>query len=617
MTIQRTCFPGATCAAFLPAVIALLLGAGCSSTMPILSSPAGASVTINSRPVGVTPLETPWSNDQENVVRFELSGYFPEEINLPKDAGQKAVAVELAAASRTHAYDIATQPPGAVIEIDGVQVGTTPARVEARFARTAKYDPWQEKRLTISYPDYQTETYRLQESTPAIGLINLQPLRVARSYEVSAVTRDGAELKADVTLDGQLVGATPLDLPVTFQRHDKMQAWPQFTVTVGVPGQYKAESMVIDFSSGSIFRMALSPISEITTTLIEPAATMTPTGVAWVMQETKTAAMLNTLETSDAVLDLVPVTNIPRQDLKSSVPTRAESINSFTVSPDGKNVIYALTARDTDGNLYSNLFIKRADKAGGIAQLTQGTRFIDTQPKIANDGNNYLLFTSNRSDHAKPDIFRANLIDNRISGGISRLTNDERFNFSPAYGDSNRQVFYLSTEANFPLAVTELSSIRINGTMATLLPITALEIDNSVPDKVYFVKVDDDSKKKQIYSIQADGNLESALISQEGFRNSNCFDPAPSPDGGSRIAFVSDAGADDHQRRNHDIYLVNQDGTGLQRLTLNGSDDIKPVWSPSEDGVLYFLSNRGGAYNIWRMKLRSGSNPSAPAGASH
>jgi Tol biopolymer transport system component len=167
------------------------------------------------------------------------------------------------------------------------------------------------------------------------------------------------------------------------------------------------------------------------------------------------------------------------------------------------------------------------------------------------------------------------------------------------------------------LAVTELSSIRINGTMATLLPITALEIDNSVPDKVYFVKVDDDSKKKQIYSIQADGNLESALISQEGFRNSNCFDPAPSPDGGSRIAFVSDAGADDHQRRNHDIYLVNQDGTGLQRLTLNGSDDIKPVWSPSEDGVLYFLSNRGGAYNIWRMKLRSGSNPSAPAGASH
>jgi Tol biopolymer transport system component len=66
-------------------------------------------------------------------------------------------------------------------------------------------------------------------------------------------------------------------------------------------------------------------------------------------------------------------------------------------------------------------------------------------------------------------------------------------------------------------------------------------------------------------------------------------------------------------RHNHDIYLVNADGSGLQRLTQNGSDDIKPAWSPSEDGVLYFLSNRGGAYNIWRMKLRTGSRSTHPA----
>jgi TolB protein len=177
-------------------------------------------------------------------------------------------------------------------------------------------------------------------------------------------------------------------------------------------------------------------------------------------------------------------------------------------------------------------------------------------------------------------------------------------------------VFYLSVEPNFPLAETQLSSIRINGSLPTLMSVTALEIDNSVPDKVYFVKADDDTKKQQIYSIQADGNLESALISQESFRNSNCFDPAPSPDGGSRIAFVSDAGVDDQMRHNHDIYVVNADGSGLQRLTQNGSDDIKPAWSPSEDGVLYFLSNRGGAYNIWRLKLRSGSSPSHPVAPS-
>jgi Tol biopolymer transport system component len=59
--------------------------------------------------------------------------------------------------------------------------------------------------------------------------------------------------------------------------------------------------------------------------------------------------------------------------------------------------------------------------------------------------------------------------------------------------------------------------------------------------------------------------------------------------------------------------VVKQDGTDIQRLTANGSDYIKPVWSPSEDGVPYFLSNRGGACNIWKMKPRSGSNQPGPA----
>jgi Tol biopolymer transport system component len=330
------------------------------------------------------------------------------------------------------------------------------------------------------------------------------------------------------------------------------------------------------------------------------------------MTERKTLAVLNTRETSDAIVDLKPVTNFGRIDLKNSAPSRNASINSFTVSPDGHNIIFSLTSRDKDGNVYCNLFVKRADgAAGGISQLTQGTRYVDTMPKIANDGSNYLVFTSNRGDRLKPDIFRSNYIDNSLAGGIARLTNDSRFNFAPTYGEANRQLFYLSVEPNFPLAETQLSSIRINGSLPTQMSVTAVQVDNSVPDKVYYVKADDDTKKLQIYSIQADGKLETALISQEYFRASNCFDPAPSPDGGSRIAFVSDSGVDDQLRHNCDIYLMNADGSGVERLTQNGSDDIKPAWSPSEDGVLYFLSNRGGAYNIWRMKLRTGSSPTA------
>lgn len=613
MIKHRTHLPRAALAPFIILAAAFILG-GCTSTIPITSTPPGASVYLNSAPIGTTPVESAWDNGHDNVVRFELKGYFPEQVEVPKGVDQKQLTVRLAPVGRTRTFQIATQPSGATVEIDGERAGTTPAQVEVAFTRSGPADPWHDRRLTLSLPDYQSESFRLSESLPAFGTISLAPLRVERSYRIVAVTRDGAELKADVSLDGQPAGTTPLDLPVVFQRRNKLDAWPRFTVTVGVPGQYKAETAVIDFSSGPAVRLPLSPIAEITTTLEEPGAAMTPTGVAWVMRESKAIAVLNAREPSDAVLDLVPVTNFARQDLKGAARSRAGSINSFAVSPDGKNVIFAVSSRDPDGSVYSNLFIKRTDgAAGGTAQLTQGMRYIDTQPKIANDGSNYLVFTSNRGDHAKPDIFRTNLVDNQLSGGISRLTNDMRFNFAPTYGDANRQVFYLSVEPNFPLAETQLSSIRINGSLPTLMSVTALEIDNSVPDKVYFVKIDDDTRKEQIYSIQANGNLESALINQETFRNSNCFNPAPSPDGGSRIAFVSDAGVDEQLRHNRDIYLVNADGSGLQRLTQNGSDDIKPAWSPSEDGVLYFLSNRGGAYNIWRMKLRTGSRSTHPA----
>jgi Tol biopolymer transport system component len=49
---------------------------------------------------------------------------------------------------------------------------------------------------------------------------------------------------------------------------------------------------------------------------------------------------------------------------------------------------------------------------------------------------------------------------------------------------------------------------------------------------------------------------------------------------------------------------MNADGTQIQQLTSNGSDDILPSWSPTDPNVIYFLSSRGGAYNLWRLRFR-------------
>jgi len=63
-------------------------------------------------------------------------------------------------------------------------------------------------------------------------------------------------------------------------------------------------------------------------------------------------------------------------------------------------------------------------------------------------------------------------------------------------------------------------------------------------------------------------------------------DPNWSPDG-SMIAFAST------RDNNHNIYVMNADGSGQTRLTRNAAPDFSPAWSP--DGTrIVFQSNREG-----------------------
>lgn len=60
----------------------------------------------------------------------------------------------------------------------------------------------------------------------------------------------------------------------------------------------------------------------------------------------------------------------------------------------------------------------------------------------------------------------------------------------------------------------------------------------------------------------------------------NDLDPAWSPDG-TRIAFARNSGG------NYDIWVMNSDGTGLQRLTLGPRDERYPSWSPDGTTIAY------------------------------
>ncbi len=589
----------------LAAVLVAIVFSGCATIVKVDSSPAGAAVTADGKPIGITPTQYQVENAQKPVtMAFSLPGYFPEAITYVAGGNPAPVYATLEPTKLAKSFEIISEPAGATVTLDGKTVGVTPMTLPVEFVRPSKRSPWIAQRVTLSKPDYQSEGFVLTSDTGAVAPTQLSLLRDDRLYTISAVNLDGSPLDANVILDGKPIGHTPLQLPIVYRRSDKSQPWPKYVVTVDMPGKYKLQTIELSYPRETTIPLRLEAITEIAARIYSPEVVMTPVGAALALTERSTVATLRTSDDSTSITDLKQVTKFDRQDMRPA--NRIETISSFTLTPDGQSVIFALCDADETGTRFSNLFIKRADDAaGGVSRLTTSPRYFDTQPYIANDGSNFLVFTSNRGDRAKTDIFRVTFTEGNLVGGISRLTNDNRFNYGPTYGDSNRQLFYLSVEPAFPKAEVQISSIRFDGSLPTQLPIAGENINNTHPDKIYFVKIDPELKNKQIYSITPDGKLETAIINSEDFKKANCFQPHVSADG-RRLLFVSDHVGDARDRVNNDIYVVNTDGTNLQRLTYNESDDTLPMWSPTEEGVVYFRSTRGGATNIWRFKLTSG-----------
>jgi TolB protein len=97
--------------------------------------------------------------------------------------------------------------------------------------------------------------------------------------------------------------------------------------------------------------------------------------------------------------------------------------------------------------------------------------------------------------------------------------------------------------------------------------------------------------------MNIDGSTETQLTQNTDY---DAVDPKWSPDG-RLIVYASDEGLDSRKNRNYDIWVMSSDGSHKTQLTTNGSRDDAPCWNHTGD-TIYFRSNRGGAWNIWRFQ---------------
>src|SRR5258708_21264797 len=175
----------------------------------------------------------------------------------------------------------------------------------------------------------------------------------------------------------------------------------------------------------------------------------------------------------------------------------------------------------------------------------------------------------------------------------------------PIYSPDGTKLAFMSTRTGggdiyvLTLATDELKRLTFDDGMEQL---DAWSRDGKW---IYFSSgAHDVGRKNDIYRVSADGGTPMPVRAD---RFTNEFQAAPAPDG-STIAFAARGNGDQQWWRNghshldeSEIWLRKDDGSYEKVVDLNGRN-AWPMWMP--DGKqLYFMSDRGGAQNIWNMAL--------------
>jgi len=556
-------------------------------------TPVPAAISIDGKPQGDGPvadlsLSLPFTVDQNNqwtqhVIAATRPGYQSAEQVVKWDDSTNQYVLTLEFMRKD--LEISTDPPGASVSINGRAAGKGPLVVKSvafPVDRTGKFIP---QKITTSKPGYDPiET-------------NISWDNGRRNYEVSLIPKTklvritSGPPNADVKIDGQVLerdqsGASFAKL--TFPPTDDQGTLKTYNVLITkktAETEWIPEELTIAWDNGKEdYSVILSEVKTRPVTLLRPKVVRTDDGWQVVPETLETLGMKDVTE-GPAAEPPVRITNLPVGSV----------VDSLAISPDGQWLVFAVLSGKDKNSFRSQIQMIKTDGSSSPSLFGDG-RSLDLSPSFSADGSQ-IVFSSNRGGrHMSIWQMAAN-----GEGGITQLTGGDTTDLWPSLdSDPRPRLYYEALVDSRPdprLYMTQLGT-----TLRTDLTTSGGEQPRVSPkaDSVLFTLVNPKTGKREICRMSDRGG---AAVNLTNLPDFDSFDPVWSKDG-NRIAFVSDRGADADNHNNLDIWVTDMHHPDKPtRVTTNGSWDDSPAWDPG-GRYIYFRSNRGGSWGIWRITLK-------------
>lgn len=566
-----------------------------SKKVTVLVQPVPALVTIDGQQVSAEPTDR-LSRELEFTVDAR-GAWNTHTISAERPGFQKTEAVVrftdpdanyvLNLSPQVKDLNITTDPKGASVFLDGESLGKTPVTVPNRpFRVNTSTNEWIPQKLKLVKAGYdpieRSISWEEGKGDYAIALIpKTKTVRIVSNPSNAAVVVDGGpEAKVDPS------GAAVVTLP--FPPTNEAGDLRTYDVTVSkktATAEWYPQKLTIGWDEGkSDYPVTLKEIITRPVPLVRIVPERGDDGWQMVPEQITTIAMKDVTEG--------PNKESPVQLLRVG---RSEYIDSLTISPDGSQILYSVIIKTDRNDPRSQIRSIRIEASGAESQITDG-KSLELMPSYSPEGSQ-ILFCSNRAGKSL-SIWK---MSSRGEPGMTQLTSGDTNDLWPSIdADAKPRLYYqrmVNTRPDPRLYMTQVDT-----TTRTDLTTTSGTQPRISPkgDTVLFCHMNDKTGKRDIYRMSDKGgtpeNLSNTPEADEG-------DPAWNRDG-TKIAFTSDRGVNEERQHHYGIWMI--DLTRPEQpvqVTTNGSWDDCPVWDPSGNFV-YFRSNRGGEWGIWRVSVK-------------